>query len=84
MQAERKARQNLARSLPLLTLWVSLAFVDHAGIRKTKDVHRDGFERRARAGVGRAKGVLALYPSVVLHPGSGHSPVGEVRFVPDV
>jgi len=59
-------------------------FVDHAGIPKTKAVHRDGFERRARAGVGLAKGVLALDPSGMLHPESGLSPVGECRLVPDL
>jgi len=59
-------------------------FVDHAGIPKTKAVHRDGFEGRARAGVGLAKGVLALDPSGMLHPESGLSPVGECRLVPDL
>jgi glutamine synthetase len=59
-------------------------FVDHAGIPKTKAVHRDGFERRVRAGVGLAKGVLALDPSGMLHPESGLSPVGECRLVPDL
>jgi glutamine synthetase len=66
------------------TLWVRFMFVDHAGIPKTKAVHRDGFERRARAGVGLAKGVLALDPSGMLHPESGLSPVGECRLVPDL
>ena len=59
-------------------------FVDHAGIPKTKAVYRDSFERRAGAGVGLAKGVLALDPSGALHPASGLSPVGECRLVPDL
>src|ERR671913_1037756 len=84
MQAERNAQENAARSLPVDTLWVRFVFVDHAGIPKTKAVHRDAFETRARAGVGLAKGVLALDPSGALHPGSGLSPVGEVRLVPDL
>jgi glutamine synthetase len=58
--------------------------VDHAGIPRAKAVHRDGFEGRARAGVGLAKGVLALDPSGALHPESGLSPVGECRLVPDL
>jgi glutamine synthetase len=70
--------------LPLDTLWVRFVFVDHAGIPKAKAVHRDGFERRAKAGVGLAKGVLALDPSGALHPESGLSPVGECRLVPDL
>src|SRR5919202_4786934 len=41
-------------------------------------------EREARAGVGLAKGVLALDPSGALHPESGLSPVGECRLVPDL
>jgi glutamine synthetase len=84
MQAEREARQNVARPLPVDTLWVRFVFVDHAGIPKGKAVHRDAFERRASAGVGLAKGVLALDPSGALHPASGLSPVGEVRLVPDL
>jgi glutamine synthetase len=84
MQAEREARESLPRPLPVDTLWVRFVFVDHAGIPKTKAVHRDAFERRARAGVGLAKGVLALDPSGALHPESGLSPVGEVRLVPDL
>src|SRR3712207_6247625 len=84
MQAEREAREEMPRPLPVDTLWVRFAFVDHAGIPKTKAVHRDTFERRARAGVGLAKGVLALDPSGALHPDSGLSPVGEVRLVPDL
>src|ERR671916_36362 len=84
MQAEREAREGTLRPLPADTLWVRFVFVDHAGIQKTKAVHRDGFERRARAGVGLAKGVLALDPSGMLHPESGLSPVGECRLVPDL
>ena len=83
MRAERETRENAPRPLPLDTLWVRFVFVDHAGIPKTKAVHRDGFQRRARAGVGLAKGVLALDPSGMLHPESGLSPVGECRLVPD-
>src|SRR5215204_6743349 len=84
MQAEREARENVTPSLPEDTLWVRFAFVDHAGIPKAKAVHRDGFGRRAQAGVGLAKGVLALDPSGALHPESGLSPVGECRLVPDL
>src|ERR687891_1805232 len=84
MQAEREARGNVTLSLPEDTLWVRFAFVDHAGIPKCKAVHRDSFEGRARAGVGLAKGVLALDPSGALHPESGLSPVGECRLVPDL
>jgi glutamine synthetase len=84
MQAEREARENMPRPLPVDTLWVRFAFVDHAGIPKCKAVHRDAFERRVGAGVGLAKGVLALDPSGALHPASGLSPVGEVRLVPDL
>src|SRR5918997_2158841 len=84
MQAEREARESMPRPLPADTLWVRFVFVDHAGLPKTKAVHRDGFERRARAGVGLAKGVLALDPSGMLHPESGLSPVGECRLVPDL
>jgi glutamine synthetase len=84
MQAERQAHESAPRPLPVDTLWVRFMFVDHAGIPKTKAVHRDGFERRARAGVGLAKGVLALDPSGMLHPESGLSPVGECRLVPDL
>ncbi len=65
-------------------MWVRFVFVDHAGIPKAKAVHRDGFAGRARAGVGLAKGVLALDPSGALHPESGLSPVGECRLVPDL
>ena len=84
MQAEREVRESTPRPLPVDTLWVRFVFVDHAGIPKTKAVHRDSFERRASAGVGLAKGVLALDPSGALHPASGLSPVGEVRLVPDL
>ena len=84
MQAEREVRENVTPSLPGDTLWVRFAFVDHAGIPKAKAVHRDGFEGRAKAGVGLAKGVLALDPSGALHPESGLSPVGECRLVPDL
>jgi glutamine synthetase len=84
MQAEREARESTPRPLPVDTLWVRFVFVDHAGIPKTKAVYRDSFERRAGAGVGLAKGVLALDPSGALHPASGLSPVGEVRLVPDL
>jgi hypothetical protein len=68
MQAEREAQENVARPLPEGTLWVRFVFVDHAGIPKAKAVHRDGFDGRARSGVGLAKGVLALDPSGALHP----------------
>ena len=84
MQAEREAQENVGQSLPEGTLWVRFVFVDHAGIPKTKAVYRDSFTGRARAGVGLAKGVLALDPSGALHPESGLSPVGEVRLVPDL
>ena len=84
MQAEREAHGSTPRPLPVDTLWVRFVFVDHAGIPKCKAVHRDAFERRARAGVGLAKGVLALDPTGALHPASGLSPVGEVRLVPDL
>jgi len=84
MQAEREARANAPRPLPVDTLWVRFVFVDHAGIPKCKAVHRDSFERRAGAGVGLAKGVMALDPSGALHPASGLSPVGEIRLMPDL
>jgi glutamine synthetase len=76
--------ENRLRPLPEGTLWVRFVFVDHAGIPKAKAVHRDGFEGRARAGVGLAKGVMALDPSGALHPESGLSPVGECRLIPDL
>src|ERR671912_1895393 len=84
MQAEREAQENVEQTLPEGTLWVRFVFVDHAGIPKTKAVYRDSFIRRAQAGVGLAKGVLALDPSGALHPESGLSPVGECRLVPDL
>jgi glutamine synthetase len=84
MQAEREAQENVGQSLPEGTLWVRFVFVDHAGIPKAKAVYRDSFTGRARAGVGLAKGVLALDPSGALHPESGLSPVGEIRLVPDL
>ena len=84
MQAEREARVSMVRPLSEDTLWVRFVFVDHAGIPKAKAVHRDGFEGRARAGVGLAKGVMALDPSGALHPESGLSPVGECRLIPDL
>jgi glutamine synthetase len=84
MQAEREVQESTPRPLPMDTVWVRFVFVDHAGIPKTKAVHRDGFERRVRAGVGLAKGVMALDPSGMLHPESGLGPVGECRLVPDL
>jgi glutamine synthetase len=84
MQAEHEAQEHMPRPLPVDTLWVRFVFVDHAGIPKCKAVHRDAFERRVSAGVGLAKGVLALDPSGALHPESGLSPVGECRLVPDL
>jgi glutamine synthetase len=84
MRAEREALGNAAPSLPEETVWVRFVFVDHAGIPKCKAVHRNRFAGRARAGVGLAKGVLALDPSGALHPESGLSPVGECRLVPDL
>jgi glutamine synthetase len=84
MQAEREMQEGTPRPLPVDTLWVRFVFVDHGGVPKTKAVHRDGFEKRVRAGVGLAKGVLALDPSGMLHPESGLSPVGECRLVPDL
>src|SRR5918998_4758908 len=84
MQAESEAREKMPRPLPVDTLWVRFVFVDHGGIPRCKAAHRDSFERRARAGVGLAKGVMALDPSGLLHPASGLSPVGEVRLIPDL
>ena len=85
MRAERGLRGNITvRPLPEDTVWVRFVFVDHAGIPKCKAVHREGFDGRARSGVGLAKGVLALDPSGALHPESGLSPVGECRLVPDL
>jgi len=84
VQTEREVQENAMRPLPEDTLWVRFVFVDHAGIPKAKAVHRDAFAKRAKAGVGLAKGVLALDPSGALHAASGLSPVGEVRLVPDL
>jgi glutamine synthetase len=84
MQVQRERQENTPQPLPVDTLWVRFVFVDHAGIPKCKAVHRDSFERRAGAGVGLAKGVLALDPSGALHPASGLSPVGEARLIPDL
>src|ERR671917_32249 len=84
MQAESEAREKMPRPLPVDTLWVRFVFVDHGGIPKCKAAHRDSFERRARAGVGLAKGVMALDPSGALHPASGLTPVGELRLIPDL
>jgi glutamine synthetase len=84
MQAEREAGEKMPRPLPVDALWVRFVFVDHAGIPKCKAAHRDSFERRAGAGVGLAKGVMALDPSGMLHPASGLTPVGEVRLMPDL
>ncbi len=84
MQAERELQENKPRPLPEDTSWVRFVFVDHAGIPKAKAVYKDGFAKRARAGVGLAKGVLALDPSGALHPESGLGPVGECRLVPDL
>src|SRR5215203_6192719 len=82
MQAEREVQESTPRPLPMDTVWVRFVFVDHAGIPKTKAVHRDGFERRVRAGVGLAKGVMALDPSGMLHPESGLGPVGDAASCP--
>lgn len=84
MYTEHEVRENRLRPLPEGTLWVRFVFVDHAGIPKAKAVHRNSFEGRARAGVGLAKGVMALDPSGALHPESGLSPVGECRLIPDL
>lgn len=84
MQTEEKRLEEAARLLPEETLWVRFVFVDHAGIAKAKAVHRNTFQERAKAGVGLAKGVLALDPGGQLHGASGLSPVGEVRLVPDL
>src|SRR5215210_1147775 len=84
MQAERQSQESAPRPLQVDTLWVRFMFVDHAGIPKAKAVHRDGFAGRVKAGVGLAKGVLALDPSGALHPESGLSAVGECRLVPDL
>lgn len=84
MQAETNEHLNSAEVLPEDTLWVRFAFADHAGIPKAKAVYRKDFQERAEAGVGLAKGVMALDPSGQLHTASGLSPVGEVRLVPDL
>jgi glutamine synthetase len=84
MRTERNERVESVGALPEDTLWVRFAFVDHAGIPKAKAVYRRDFQKRAEAGVGLAKGVLALDPGGQLHPASGLSPVGEVRLVPDL
>src|SRR3712207_8074415 len=84
MQAESEAREKMPRPLPVDTLWVRFVFVDHGGIPKSKAAHRDSFERRARAGGGLAKGVMALDSSGLLHPASGLSPVGEGWLIPDL
>lgn len=84
MQADHESQENTFRPLPDGTVWVRFVFVDHAGIPKAKAVHRGGFDGRARAGVGLAKGVMALDPSGMLHPESGLTPVGECRLVPDL
>src|SRR5688500_16141663 len=84
MQDERETQESVARPLPEDTLWVRFVYVDHAGIPKAKAVYRHGFQGRARAGVGLAKGVLALESSGALHPESGLSPVGECRLVTDL
>jgi glutamine synthetase len=84
MQAEKDEHAKPVEILPEDTLWVRFTFVDHAGIPKTKAVYRKDFQTRAEAGVGLAKGVMALDPSGHLHAASGLSPVGEVRLVPDL
>ena len=84
MQTEKEEHIKSVEILPEDALWVRFAFVDHAGISKVKAVYREDFQKRAEAGVGLAKGVLALDPSGQLHPTSGLSPVGEVRLVPDL
>jgi glutamine synthetase len=84
MQAEREVLEDADVTLPEDTVWVRFVFVDHAGLPKAKAVHRRAFARRSEAGVGLAKGVLALSPDGQLHPASGLSPVGEVRLVPDL
>lgn len=84
MQTEKEERIKSVEILPEDVLWVRFAFVDHAGISKVKAVYREDFQKRAEAGVGLAKGVLALDPSGQLHPTSGLSPVGEIRLVPDL
>src|ERR687886_929793 len=84
MQAEKDEHAKSVEALPEDALWVRFTFVDHAGIPKTKAVYQKDFQERAEAGVGLAKGVMALDPSGQLHTASGLSPVGEVRLVPDL
>src|SRR5215217_213574 len=84
MRTEKEERMESVEILPEDALWVRFTFVDHAGIPKAKAVYREDFQKRAEAGVGLAKGVLALDPSGQLHPVSGLSPVGEIRLVPDL
>ncbi|MDQ3964846.1 MAG: hypothetical protein M3246_00075 [Actinomycetota bacterium] len=84
MRVEKEEHAESIEVLPEDTLWVRFTFVDHAGIPKTKAIYREDFQRRAEAGVGLAKGVLALDPSGQLHSASGLDPVGEVRLVPDL
>jgi glutamine synthetase len=84
MQIEKDEHVDSIEPLPEDVLWVRFTFVDHAGIPKAKAVYREDFRKRAEAGVGLAKGVLALDPGGQLHPASGLSPVGEVRLVPDL
>jgi glutamine synthetase len=84
MRVEKEEHAESVEVLPEDTLWVRFTFVDHAGISKTKAVYREDFQKRAEAGVGLAKGVLALDPSGQLHSASGLSPVGEVRLLPDL
>ncbi len=84
MRVEKDKRTESVETLPEDILWVRFTFVDHAGIPKAKAVYREDFRKRAEAGVGLAKGVLALDPGGQLHSASGLSPVGEVRLVPDL
>src|SRR5918997_42033 len=84
MRVEKDERTESVETLPDEILWVRFTFVDHAGIPKAKAVYREDFRKRAEAGVGLAKGVLALDPGGQLHSDSGLSPVGEVRLVPDL
>ena len=84
MRVEKDEHTESVETLPDEILWVRFTFVDHAGIPKAKAVYREDFRKRAEAGVGLAKGVLALDPGGQLHSASGLSPVGEVRLVPDL
>jgi glutamine synthetase len=83
MRVENDEHTESVEALPEDVLWVRFTFVDHAGILKAKAVYQEDFQKRAEAGVGLAKGVLALDPNGQLHPASGLTPVGEVRLVPD-